>query len=312
MALLLQHAHSPASKIVDQGERPAALSLYRLPAQFVDCTPFNVLETNDGLVEIDLEWTSDSEVPLGWVVARGVLHSLLAGVPSTNNLQSNAEITRALCCEFGLSVSDAELEAWMELEAQFQVAVMGAATVKPTIRMTSGRLRTWLSEIARLDQNLAERNDHITSLHQVLDARVRQLAELQEVLTSREEALAARNEEIASLSQIIGKQQGEIASLREHYQHALEEIVHTRKAVGDLEQQLSAVQRQLGAIEASTSWKAINAVRSAFISHPGLRRVLRRILRIAYWTVTFQLPRRIRAPPAFAEGTRPDCDFPVV
>jgi GT2 family glycosyltransferase len=309
MGFLLQHARVPAAQIALLGEKPADLALYRLPATFVDSTPFNVLETNNGLFAIDLEWTSDSEVSLGWVVARGVLHSLLAGVPSANSLNSNAEIANALCSEFGLSVSEQELEAWMEREGHFQTAVMGAETTTPTIKMISGGLRTWLSEITRLNQVVAERDDLLTSVYNTLGASDKQVAEVYQVLASRDEEVASLGhtiraqeqetvrigEQLQHAQEEIGRAQAEIGRRTEEVGRAHEELGHAQEELGGLLKQLSIVRTQLGAIEASTSWKITKVFRDALSPYPGLRRAIKRTSRIVYWTATLQLPQRLKA-----------------
>ena len=37
-------------------------------------------------VPIDVEWDSDDEIPLGWVVTRGLVWSLMSGLPRASHL----------------------------------------------------------------------------------------------------------------------------------------------------------------------------------------------------------------------------------
>lgn len=50
---------------------------YWLPGNFVDCIPANMIETNAGeLHYFDAEWSSETPIPLSWIVIRGVIYSL--------------------------------------------------------------------------------------------------------------------------------------------------------------------------------------------------------------------------------------------
>lgn len=48
----------------------------RLPGNFLDCTPFNLVQGPQGLHWIDAEWEWDEPLPLHWLILRGLLHSL--------------------------------------------------------------------------------------------------------------------------------------------------------------------------------------------------------------------------------------------
>src|SRR5690606_8208266 len=55
------------------------------------------------------------------------------------------------------------------------------------------------------------------------------------------------------------------------------------------------LQAQLAAIEGSTAWRVTRPLRQMGASTPWLSRNLRRGLKLAWWTVTLQLPARYRA-----------------
>ena len=61
-----------------------------------------------------------------------------------------------------------------------------------------------------------------------------------------------------------------------------------------LRQQLSTVQHQYDAVLDSTSWRATAPVRTVLHHVPGLRILARRAAKLGWWTVTGQLPRRLR------------------
>lgn len=96
-----------------------------LPGQYVDCTPFNLIQTKRGLVYIDQEWVLDREVPLGWVLCRGVANSLSKGVLPTSASLSISELIIALCNAQQLSIDESSIVAWLALESDFQHALTG-------------------------------------------------------------------------------------------------------------------------------------------------------------------------------------------
>ena len=171
MEFLLKHARVPTAQIADFSGRPPSPVLFTLPGDFLDCTPFNLLETPTGLVYIDAEWKIEDAIPLGWVIARGVLYSLFSGLPSTNQLHSILEVVEALCGDFGILVSVQEVQAWLQQEADFQTVAAGRGPQEITAQWRPGGTRSFVSEIATLNQGVAARDEQIGSLHQALAAR---------------------------------------------------------------------------------------------------------------------------------------------
>jgi lipopolysaccharide biosynthesis protein/GT2 family glycosyltransferase/SAM-dependent methyltransferase len=281
MEFLLRHARVPTASLADTSSGSSKLAAYKLPGEFLDCTPFNVLETEAGLIAIDLEWQSDREVSLGWVVSRGVLHALLSGLPSANHLRSNAEVTKSLARQYGMSVSDAEIESWMEQEKRFQSGVSDVPAGPPTIDLTASGLHSWVGEISRLNQAVTDRDRQIASLHQAIAARDEQIIALQQ-------KVGVRDAKIIDLDRSLDSTRQELARLWEQQQAAVAEI-------GQLQQQLLSTRRQLAMLEGSTSWRATRIFRQALSPYPRLRRNIKRALRLVWWTATFQLPQKLRA-----------------
>ena len=57
---------------------------------------------------------------------------------------------------------------------------------------------------------------------------------------------------------------------------------------------LVQTQARLSAFENSTSWRLTHPLRLFLAPRPGLRRMTRGVLKLAWWTATLQLPRRLR------------------
>lgn len=113
---LLAHAKASGPRLSD----------FSLPSAHLDATPFNVVETHNGPVPIDQEWSLDRDIALGWVITRGVLHCLwgIAGFECAPVMVD--DVVRALGAQRGLAVSADEIAGWLAREDELQ-------------RLTSGR-----------------------------------------------------------------------------------------------------------------------------------------------------------------------------
>jgi GT2 family glycosyltransferase/Flp pilus assembly protein TadD/2-polyprenyl-3-methyl-5-hydroxy-6-metoxy-1,4-benzoquinol methylase len=81
--LLLQHATWPAQEAGTTGG-PRSWMDALLPGVFSDCIPFNLVRDNYGRLQtFDCEWVHAGEVPLCWVVFRGLFHLQYQAFPST-------------------------------------------------------------------------------------------------------------------------------------------------------------------------------------------------------------------------------------
>ena len=82
--------------------------------------------------------------------------------------------------------------------------------------------------------------------------------------------------------------------------------LHAREAevahLGQVHGELHRAQIRLDAIENSTTWKLTGVLRRPFERHPGLRRLARGSLKLAWWAATFQVGRKLRARRAFLAG----------
>jgi SAM-dependent methyltransferase len=115
---LLEHAKPGAGR---------DLAGFTLPGDFLDATPFNLVETHNGLARIDIEWRIDREIPLGWVATRSIVHALwgIAGFESAR--VTVAEVVGALCERHRLTVTREEVAGWIERENELQELSSGAA-----------------------------------------------------------------------------------------------------------------------------------------------------------------------------------------
>ncbi len=276
MEFLLRHTRVATGDIADFAGQPPSLASYALPGDFLDCTPFNLLESGEELASIDFEWCADRDVSLGWVVTRGVLWSLTSGMPSADHLQSATVVIEALCEKFGLTVSESDLQVWLQQEAGFQTMATGRPHYGLTTDKTSSGMRSIVSEIASLKEAVAARDGQITGLSQTVAARDEQIISFTQTVAARDEQVAAQEEQIAGLDKEVARRS--------------EQIDQNYARITVLEHGLLAAHTKLS----SFSWRVTKPLRSLSSAFPRTAKILQKVAKVAYWTLTLQLPRRLR------------------
>ena len=226
--LLLRYATSSADgETGGASSHPARLADLELDGKYLDLTPFNVIENDDGLALIDEEWKLDARISAGWVVTRGVMHSLMAGLPSANPLKSITELIQLLCSKFALTASDADVERWLQEEADFQSAASGypVATFSPYV--TSGPLIRIVPKLSSLLQNAADLTAEVASLRQTiasLEARAAQADAASARVTQAEAARA----EIEQARRMEAARAEEAAAQAAFFRGELEQAISSR------------------------------------------------------------------------------------
>ena len=322
---LLKNARVPTAHAARASMRAPSLASYMLPGDFLDCTPFNVLDTGHGLVVIDTEWTTDHDIPLGWVVSRGIMWSLISGVPAANHLQSVVEVIQALCDKLGLVVSAADLGCWMSQEARFQAVVVGHPPEELVLTRTSSGLRSFTSEISGLTESVSVRDGQIANLNRTVMVQDDRLAALNEAAVARDQQIAglnhsvavrdeqittlnqaavARDEQIANLNRAADTMEAEIVTLKQAVANAQTEISDLRQSAVNREDELARRGTRIKALELrlqetntklrSISWKLAAPLHRISTTFPQVAGMLRSTARGTYWVLSLQLPDRLR------------------
>ena len=326
---VLQHAVSIP------GADATALRSYVLPGDMVDCTPFNLVETARGLVAIDLEWHSETQIPLGWVLTRGLLHTLSTGTPADNDAQSLMELLGILCQTAGLSLGSDEVRDWLHTESVFQAEVCGTVCQEISIAPASNGFRSSMAEVAglksdidRLNNHISGQQDTISNLRREIGDREEQIRQGLDLLGQREQEIGHWQQEISQLRHEISQGQhevsqreDEIASIKEsiRQERASRErqfrqelgskdrqfrqelgsregqLQHKDAVVQHLQQELTVANTRLRAIEGSRLWRATAFLRDTTSGQPAVLRWIRRATRGLWWTATLQLPSKLRA-----------------
>ena len=118
-----------------------------LPGHCLDLLPHNLLRGADGATRfIDHEWASTTDVPLGFLVFRGLVETL-ASCPPVARPHDEAELTvscfmRTLAGAVApaLVPDEAQLRAWLVLEAEFQRATSGRDSGRDLAEFDAARL----------------------------------------------------------------------------------------------------------------------------------------------------------------------------
>lgn len=191
------------------------LNNWVISGNYLDCIPFNLIESGQGLVFIDDEWRTDRDLPLGWVITRGVLYTLTVGLAPENPVKKVFDVVRELCRAVHLSTTEAEVTGWIDMEARLQSLVTGQAL--SDIWRWLGRLDSGLislsqaltdrdARIAGFSRAVAERDAWIAGLNQAVAERDRQLADLNQTV-------AERDRQLDRLNRILDEREGTIQAV---------------------------------------------------------------------------------------------------
>ena len=119
------------ARFLDAAAAPGPKPLHRrLPGQFFDCIPKNLLRRPDGtLCAFDLEWFLVPPLLLGHVLIRGIFLTLLhipsCAAPATGTPTRVRPFIEALLRQVGMAVSPAEYGLFSQQEAMAQGSTMG-------------------------------------------------------------------------------------------------------------------------------------------------------------------------------------------
>lgn len=173
-----------SSEAASTGTRGRPLRLLSLPGGMMDMVPFNMLVNgqNGRHQVIDQEWEVSCPVPAGWVLTRGVMHTLQTGLVAHDSLGSIARVVIALADRCGYYATPEDVERWLALEEVFLRAVsvraVNVALYTGTRRPVPMVLDTIASQAAALhdaQQQTARAEETIENLRQQLAAREQEL-----------------------------------------------------------------------------------------------------------------------------------------
>jgi len=152
----------------------------------------------------------------------------------------------------------------------------------------SSDFQNQLHRVATLEQDVACRDATLNERLQELSKNRESIRDLQQELVGRDATLRDQDDEVRRTKTVVQQQESAIASKERT-------IGELNENAARLQAQLAEVRQKLGLIENSTAWKLASRISSAFESYPTFRLYARRLARLLWWTVTFQLVDRLRA-----------------
>jgi len=239
-SLLLERADS-CWDVDSDGRRK--LESAKISGNFLDLTPFNLIEANEELCVIDQEWRSNDLIPLGWLAVRGITYTLGLGLALTNTSPTTSEVLSALCAHFDIDVMPTSVDLWIDQEIEFQRATMSVAQQRTSLtsptpyRSGLAALRQANSPVEiQLDRARAREQEisHALSLREAAyNDRVAEIDGLQEHVRELNELLSQSRK--ASNPSNANLDRSEIEALTVEVQHLHAELKTRQRALDQLE-----------------------------------------------------------------------------
>ncbi len=212
---LLRRATGQADRFAESGYQ--RLADFHMDGGLIDCTPFNIIESDGRLHLIDQEWRWGNQVPLGHVVCRGVLHSLSLPLVRSS-VYDVAEIVALLCEGEGLSVNATEVTECLHSEQEFLSAAGAPVPAESALGTNRSHLLAiypelvkQVQEVSALRAELARAQAQHAATVAMRDAREARLAFAKSKLRGR---LGGCLREIAALRQLTDSRSATLAQLR--------------------------------------------------------------------------------------------------
>jgi O-antigen biosynthesis protein len=186
----------------------AELGECRLPPEFVDCTPFNIVHaTNGQLLPFDLEWIAASAISLRWVAFRGLFWSF-ANLKSVAPPQSDTplnllQLVTQVMDGLGLQTGRRDLDDCLQEEERLFEAVSGSSGSgirnrwealrldcrssglltppgdDPQVGILRRDIACMTAELAGLERELAERDRRLRQLETQVRSQTAALQDIQ-------------------------------------------------------------------------------------------------------------------------------------
>ncbi len=111
-------------------------------------------------------------------------------------------------------------------------------------------------------------------------------------LAAAQDRLLAAEQDNAKLRRQVAELESDAAAQRQAAARARDKLLQQLSSANEAHRRASAA---LEAVAASTSWRMTGPLRQVLAGHPGLARSGRRSLKAVWWTLTGQLPARLKA-----------------
>lgn len=201
------------------------LRLYCLPGNRLDHAPFNLMVGADDQCQlIDQEWVVSCPVPAGWVLTRGVLHTLQLGVVPEQPAIALVDVVVALAEACGFEASEQDVQAWFGLEAQFSRTL---ASRRDGHHLNGGTRMPFLL----VNETVAQLRADFAGLQQ------------------------KRAEEVARLQHELGGVRAQLADAQRHVSLRDQENIENLTRIDQYQTRIQALEQERDTLLASRSWR---------------------------------------------------------
>jgi len=267
---LLRQAGLPAQKGAISAQTP-------LPGRLLDAIPRNLIVAADGTAQFfDQEWRLDEPVEIGYLLFRGILHTVLAlqnvAPPLPGTPMRAVDMFLKVAAALGIDIQQADLARYATLEREFQLWSSDIAldpieyihtrtlTVLDTLRFESqadsavqpsqATDRERLARISALEGLLLDRDKRID----VLEARHGELTQERSEVLERLAVTAARDgERIAELKGRLADVEREAARLAEEAAESRARADANARSLAGLEGTLSQSEKRIAELAAQAA-----------------------------------------------------------
>ncbi|WP_343462918.1 rhamnan synthesis F family protein [Pantoea sp.] len=257
-----------------------------IPGKFNDAMPFNILVNDNHDVKfIDLEWVSPEKIELGYVVFRGVLHSLLritSVAPASDGENKNLQkLIEEVLISSNLNIDLDDISHYWEREFKFmeETQVGNVGHIRNSFRDAVLKTRITSLEYAARNTELA---------HKIIEFenKVKYLIDKEDILKEvKSEELRAVLEESHELAQMNANLSSIIESSTLENNKIKDEIEQLKNLVKELNNEMSSHANKISQhSELVESLKASNYDKDVKISE--LNAEIQRILATNSWRIT--------------------------
>jgi hypothetical protein len=183
----------------------------------------------------------------------------------------------------------------LQFKDQLRTSAAEATAARQEALQSKDQLRTSAAEATAARQEARQffKDQLRTSAAEATAARQEALQFKDQLRTSAAEAAAARQEALQFKDQ-LRTSAAEATSLTEELQIVSAQLTQAESRTAAEHARSVDAEARLTTVLGSTSWRLTQPLRRSFDHRPGLARLLRRAIRLAWWTVTFQLLARYR------------------
>jgi len=267
-----------------------------LPGKYNDAMPFNILVDDEGSIKIiDLEWVANDNINLGYVVFRGVMHSLLrvtsvSPSKSGNNLNLT-HVVRGILLESGLKITDNDIDKYWERELIFMEQTQLGSPSNMRSGFDNAIIKTRLpiveyaQEAIQLSKDVLALKDEIDLLNHVMfvkeaekefavntkfdqyDSKINELNDsnstLAEQIAAYKHELQVKQKQIAEISKVIKIHEQEKVLSQEQAAAALAQVEALENSLNGTSEQVRLLSNQISNLVNTNSWKLTKPLRFA-------------------------------------------------